>query len=169
MFPNFTHSRYETININLSNKPDWFFEKSPLGKVPALEVENGQVICESLIICDYIDEKYPQNQLYPKDALQKAKDRILIEQFSKVITTMYRGLFYSSRGGTSDESIIIEGMETFENELIQRGGRFFGGPHKPAMLDYMIWPWCERADLLKLVGSAFILKKDKFKKLVRFL
>lgn len=79
---------------------------------------------------------------------------------------MYKDLFHSSRGGIHDEAIIMDGMETFEKELAQRGGRYFGGPHKPGMLDYMIWPWCERADLLKLVGRAFTLKKDKFKKLV---
>lgn len=77
--------RYDVVYINLSNKPDWFYEKSPLGKVPALELENGDVIYESLIIVDFLDEKFQQNQLYPKDPLQKAKDRMLIEQFTKVI------------------------------------------------------------------------------------
>lgn len=55
-----------------------------MGKVPALELENGDVLCESLIICDYLDEKYPRNQLHSTDPLQKAKDKLLIEQFSKV-------------------------------------------------------------------------------------
>lgn len=79
---------------------------------------------------------------------------------------MYKDLFYSSRGGSNDEAIIVDGMERFERELASRGGRYFGGPHKPGMLDYMIWPWCERADLLKYVSSAFSLKKGEFKKLV---
>lgn len=81
---------------------------------------------------------------------------------------MYKNLFHSSRGCGNPE-IITEGMETFEKELVQRGGKYFGGPHKPGMLDYMIWPWCERADLLKVVGNAFTLKKEKFKKLVGLL
>lgn len=159
---------YETVYINSANKPEWFYDKSTLGKIPALELENGDVLYESLIIADYLDEKYSQNQLYPKDPLQKAKDRILIEQFNKVITNMYKDLLQSSRGGLNDEAIILDGMETFEKELASRGGRYFGGPHKPGMLDYMIWPWCERANLLKYVGSAFSLKKDKFKKLMEW-
>lgn len=76
--------RYEVININLSSKPDWLFEKSPFGKIPALELENGEVLYESIIIADYLDEKYTQNTLHTRDPLQKAKDRLLIEQFSKV-------------------------------------------------------------------------------------
>lgn len=74
------------VNINLSNKPDWYFEKSIFGKVPALELENGDVIYESIVISDYLDEKYTQRPLHPRDPLQKAKDRLLVEQFSKVQT-----------------------------------------------------------------------------------
>lgn len=79
-----TFSSYETININLANKPDWLFQKSPLGKIPALELDNGDVLYESLIIADYLDEKYPQTHLASTNPLQKAKDRILVEQFTKV-------------------------------------------------------------------------------------
>lgn len=68
----------------MASKPDWLYDKSPLGKIPALELENGDVLYESLIICDYLDERYPQNPLHSTDPLQKAKDRLLIEQFSKV-------------------------------------------------------------------------------------
>ena len=76
--------RYEVIYINLSSKPEWLYDISPLGKIPALELENNDVLYESLIIADYIDEKYHQNPLHHRDPLKKAKDKLLIEQFSKV-------------------------------------------------------------------------------------
>ena len=72
------------MNINLTDKPEWLYEKSPLGKIPALELESGDCIYESMIIADYLDEKYPQRPLYPKDPLKKAKDKLLIDQFNKV-------------------------------------------------------------------------------------
>ncbi|KAJ8973791.1 hypothetical protein NQ317_002792 [Molorchus minor] len=28
---------YDVVNINLSNKPDWLYDKNPLGKIPALK------------------------------------------------------------------------------------------------------------------------------------
>ncbi|KAJ8937131.1 hypothetical protein NQ318_019393, partial [Aromia moschata] len=74
---------YDIVNINLSSKPDWLYDKSPYGKVPALELETGDVLYESLIIVDYLDERYHQHQLHAKDPLQKAKDRLLIEQFNR--------------------------------------------------------------------------------------
>jgi pyrimidodiazepine synthase len=58
--------------------------KNPLGKVPALETEAGDCIYESLIVADYLDEKYPQTPLHSTDSMQKAKDRILVERFASV-------------------------------------------------------------------------------------
>lgn len=80
--------RYDVVNIKLSNKPDWYFERNPLGKVPAIETESGDCLYESLIIADYLDEKYPERPLQPKDPMQKAKDRILLEHFSRVSITV---------------------------------------------------------------------------------
>ena len=30
-------SRHEVVNINLSEKPDWYLDKNPVGTVPTLE------------------------------------------------------------------------------------------------------------------------------------
>lgn len=64
------------------------------------------------------------------------------------------------------EEVVLSGLETFENELNRRKGPFFNGD-KPGMLDYMLWPWSERADLLKLFGNKFSIRKEKYKNMVR--
>lgn len=64
-----------------------------------------------------------------------------------------------------DDSTIVNGLQTFEQELGERRTLFFAG-NKPGMLDFMIWPWCERADILKLFGNQHLLRRDKYKKLV---
>lgn len=82
---------------------------------------------------------------------------------------MYKVMLESGDRATLDEyeSSIMQGLDLFNKELEQRGGRFFSGTDHPGMLDYMIWPWCERADLLPLVaGNRFALSKDRFKNLV---
>lgn len=76
--------------INLATKPDWYLEKSPLGKVPCIEFSNGDVLYESLIISDYLNEAYPEANLYPDDPLLKAKDKLLIETFNGVITLIHK-------------------------------------------------------------------------------
>jgi hypothetical protein len=38
---------------------------------------------------------------------------------------------------------------------------------KPGMLDYMIWPWCERSEMLKVMGGdQFVLPRERFLRLV---
>jgi len=49
---------------------------SPLGKVPYFKSEDG-VLCESAVMLEYIEQKYPQNPLLPADALAAAKVREL--------------------------------------------------------------------------------------------
>lgn len=42
---------HECVNINLKDKPEWFFELNPVGKVPVIELPGGKVIYESAICC----------------------------------------------------------------------------------------------------------------------
>ena len=42
---------YDCVNINLKDRPDWFYEMNPLGKVPVIEMPDGKVIYESAICC----------------------------------------------------------------------------------------------------------------------
>ena len=50
---------------------------SPLGKVPYLKTEQGP-LCESAVIMEYIEQKYPQNPLLPNDPYAAAKVRELV-------------------------------------------------------------------------------------------
>ena len=64
---------FERIDIDLANKPDWFLKISPLGKVPVLVVErDGSEVAlfESNVICEYIEETFPDTKLHPQDALR---------------------------------------------------------------------------------------------------
>ncbi|XP_021918362.1 pyrimidodiazepine synthase-like isoform X1 [Zootermopsis nevadensis] len=156
---------YDVVNVNLTEKPEWLYEKSPLGKVPTLELESGDCIYESMIIADYLDEKYPQRQLYPKDPLKKAKDKLLIDQFNKVISNLYR-LYQNMDREFLDA--VMKALDVFEREIVSRSKPFFGGD-KPGMLDYMIWPWCERSEMLKIMGGdQFVLPRERFLRLMEW-
>ena len=62
---------FELIEIDLSNKPDWFASVSLYTKVPALE--QGDVkIYESAIVNEYIDEVYPTPAMVPADPGRRA-------------------------------------------------------------------------------------------------
>ncbi|KAJ9590881.1 hypothetical protein L9F63_016086 [Diploptera punctata] len=157
---------YDIVNINLVQKPKWYFERNPVGKVPAIELESGDTVYESLIIADYLDEIYPQSPLHNKNPIQKAKDRILIENFSKVTGAIFG--YYRDMSEEKLENLLKE-LDVFDKELTKRGKTFFGGD-KPGMVDYMIWPWFERLDALKKISdNKFVIPESRIKKLAHWM
>ncbi|XP_046928324.1 LOW QUALITY PROTEIN: glutathione S-transferase omega-2-like [Lynx rufus] len=77
-------SRHEVININLRNKPEWYYTKHPSGQIPVLENSKCQLIYESVIACEYLDDAYPGRKLYPYDPYERARQKMLLELFYKV-------------------------------------------------------------------------------------
>ena len=54
---------------------------NPLGRVPALMLDNGDVLTQSLAIIDYIEETHPKPPLLPVDAVRRAQ----VRAFAQVI------------------------------------------------------------------------------------
>ena len=48
---------FQVTEIDLKNKPDWFLEVSPYGKVPVLD-HDGELVYESAVINEYLDETF---------------------------------------------------------------------------------------------------------------
>lgn len=60
---------------------------SPSGKVPAL-VDEGVVVWDSLSICEYLNDKYPEKNLWPKDIKDRAQARSLSAEMHSSFQTM---------------------------------------------------------------------------------
>lgn len=72
---------YEKVPIDLrkgDQKKADFLKLNPYGKVPVI-IDGDTVLYESCVINEYLDEKYPQPPLMPKDQAKRAKIRILID------------------------------------------------------------------------------------------
>jgi len=50
---------------------------NPIGRVPALELDDGRVLPESEVICEYLEDAFPQPTLRPKDPWQLAQVRLI--------------------------------------------------------------------------------------------
>src|SRR5688572_7642704 len=72
---------YETVPVDLvakeQKKPE-FLKMNPYGKVPVL-VDGDTILYESCIINEYLEERYPEPPLLPRDPGQRAKIRIAID------------------------------------------------------------------------------------------
>ncbi|CCI05110.1 glutathione S-transferase family protein [Microcystis aeruginosa] len=127
---------HEREYIDLTNKPDWFLAISPLGKVPALVVDN-EVLFESAVICEYLDEITP-GSLHPTEPLMKAKHRSWIE-FGSSILNIIAG-FYNAK----DEKLfeekkqeLTQKFQTLEAQLSE--APFFSG-EKFSLVDAVYGP-----------------------------
>jgi glutathione S-transferase len=79
--------------------------RSPMGKIPFLETESG-LVCESQVICEYLEERFPEKPLYPADAYARAKVRELIQVLELHIELVARRLLGAALFGStaSDET-----------------------------------------------------------------
>jgi maleylpyruvate isomerase len=75
---------YETAAIHLQKeggqnlKPD-YRAINPQMRVPALRLDSGEILTQSLAIIDYLDETHPQPPLLPRDPVGRAKVRALAQ------------------------------------------------------------------------------------------
>ncbi len=65
---------------------------SPLGKVPYLLTEQGP-LCESAVIMEYIEDRYPQHPLRPADPYAAAKVRELVTFLELHLELVARNLY----------------------------------------------------------------------------
>jgi len=129
---------YETVVVNLDDRPAWIYEKNPLGRVPVLE-EDVFVLPESAVINEYLEERYPEPPLWPADPAERAAGRLLVERFDQ----LSRPYYALRRGDEEARGRLDEEFATLDAVLADRlylTGRDFG------LADAAYLPWILRAE-----------------------
>jgi len=128
---------YEPVEIDLSDRPAWLYEKNATGRVPVVE-EDGWVLPESSVIMEFLEERYPEPPLLPADPAERALSRVLIFRHD-AFTAPYYALRRGEAG--ADEAFARE-LEQLDGLLQQHawlGGRDYG------LADIAYVPWVLRA------------------------
>jgi glutathione S-transferase len=132
---------YDTIEVSIAaaehQKPE-FRRKNPLALLPVLELEDGKILRESMAICRYLEELYPEPNLLGVDAWERAQ----IEQWNRhaelelliPIAQVFRNTnaFWNGRIKQSPEygeimrEMVCGRFDWIEGELAQR--EFLAGP-----------------------------------------
>lgn len=84
---------------------DWYLAINPNGVVPSL-LHNGVPVTDSSVICEYLDEIYPEPPLAPRTSLGRAAMRTWMRYLEEVPTAairipsfnMFKGLHRASMG-----------------------------------------------------------------------
>lgn len=84
----FKGANFDIEYIDLKNKPEWFLKISPMGKVPVLILNDSEVIFESSVINELLDEIVGDNTL-SDDPVKRAKERAWIAYSDYLFADMY--------------------------------------------------------------------------------
>ena len=87
-----------------TSQKDDMLKRSPLGKVPFIETEAGN-LSESGVINEYLEDTYPQHALFPADPFARAKVRELCNLLDMHLELQARRLYPEAffGGSVSDE------------------------------------------------------------------
>ena len=96
---------FEEEHCMVSQEPA-MLARSPMGKVPFLDLGDGQTLTESQVILEYLEDAYPDRPLYPRDRLARARNRELIAHMELDLELPARRLYRAALFGgmLSDET-----------------------------------------------------------------
>ena len=139
---------FEVVEIDLSDRPAWLYEKNPAGRVPVLE-EDGWVLSESAVIMEFLEERYPEPPLLPADPADRAAVRLRIFRDHDFTDPYYA--FRRGEDGAREQ--LDEALGRFDAALGERpylGGMDYG------LADIAFVPWVLRArDMLGVELDGF--------------
>ena len=93
--------------MGAENRGEAYLKKNPGGQMPALELDNGDVIGETTTICEYLEEKHPNPPLIGSTAEERANTRMWTRRVELNITEhMYNGFRFA------------EGFDMFKDRLV---------------------------------------------------
>jgi glutathione S-transferase len=128
---------FEAVEIDLSDRPAWLYEKNTTGRVPVVE-EDGWILPESAVIMEYLEERYPEPALLGSDPADRARARLWIFRHDD-FTSPYYAL---RRGQDGADEAFAKQLRALDAELEARpwlSGADYG------LADIAYVPWVLRA------------------------
>jgi glutathione S-transferase len=126
---------YEVAYFEPHSRPAELAAISPDAKSPTLLEDDGQTrVWESLVVIEYLDERYPDVTLMPRGAADRARARLLMREVdAKLLPTMgpvVAEVVYK-KVGPRDEGKVQAGIAQFRDGLVPWQARL---EHQPFLL-----------------------------------
>jgi len=128
----------ETVEIDLSDRPAWLYEKNPAGRVPVIEEDGGDALPESAVIMEFLEERYPEPALLPADPADRAAVRLIVFR-DKDLTDPYYALRRGEEGAREGLAAVLARFDSMLAERPYLGGMEY------SLADIALVPWFLRA------------------------
>ena len=138
----------DVVEIDLSDRPDWLYEKNPKGRVPVIE-EDDRPLAESAVLMEFLEERYPEPALLPADPADRAAVRLLIFRADE-LTDPYYALRRGEDGAREEFDAALGRLDGLLGEQPYLSGAEYG------LADIALVPWVLRArDMLGVELDGF--------------
>ena len=145
---------FEVVEIDLSDRPAWLYEKNPAGRVPVIEEDGGPPLPESAVIMEFLEERYPDPPLLPPDPADRAAVRLLVLR-DHDLTDPYYAFRRGEEGAREELDTALGRLDGMLGERPYLGGVEYG------LADIAYVPWLLRArDMLGVELDAFLSLAD---------
>lgn len=148
---------FALTEIDLFNRPAWFRDISPYGKVPVLRHE-GTTIYESAIINQYLDERFAEPPLLPATPALRAQARIWMDYCeTRFLVATHKLMSEADDPARRADNVgkLNEVLRYIEHEGLRKlgdGPYFFG--ERVSLVDLQFSPFFERFGTYEQVGGA---------------
>jgi glutathione S-transferase len=150
---------HDMVEIDLSDRPAWLYEKNPAGRVPVIEENGGRPLSESAVIMEFLEERYPEPPLLPADPADRAAVRLLIFRDGD-LTSPYYAFRRGEDGAAEEFDQALGKFDALLGEQPYLGGEEYG------LADIAFVPWLLRArDMLGVELDAFSALTDWLERL----
>ncbi|MCV2866645.1 glutathione S-transferase family protein [Albidovulum sediminicola] len=144
---------YERRTVDLSNKPAWFLELSPLGRTPVLQV-GETALFESSAILEFLEDTQP-HPLHPSDPIERALHRAWIDFGAECLRDI--AAFYSATDHAALDMKAAALHARFRLlEMHLGAGRWFGGD-RFSLVDAVYAPVFRYFDSFDRIGNFGVL------------
>jgi glutathione S-transferase len=159
---------FESVLIDTANKPEWFLELSPYGKVPVLQ-HGDSVVFESSIILEYLDEAFPGVPMMPSAPLARARARFWIDFANSRLHPCFMDLLKAPAASFARAVTAFEdALSGIEAELASSDmpSPYFMGPAF-SLVDATFGPAFERFSVLPIHRSYTV--PDRFERVLSWM
>ena len=140
------------IEIDLRQRPDWFLQISPHGKVPLLR-HDGRLVWQSAVIAEYLEETFPAHPLLPRQPERRAAARAWVSFADSHLYARTEALLHSF-----DQHLyvrlaaqLVDDLHVLEEQAL--AGQSDDSPYllgaELSLADIALYPWFEQMAVLE--------------------